>query len=172
MIYYTSDLHFNHSNIIRLCDRPFEDVKEMNEAIIKKWNEVVKSTDEVYILGDVGLPKNHKDKSEIISCLSRLKGRKHLIVGNHDKDMLKNDMFKWIFRSIESYMEIKDNGRKVILFHYPIHEWNGYYKDTIHLYGHTHEKTPNHDVKGRYNVGIDMHNRPVTLDEVISKYEE
>ena len=76
-IFFTSDHHFGHENIIRFCNRPFKDAREMNEVLIQRWNEKVKPRDEVYHLGDFGL--TYKENLETI--LNQLNGKKYLIVG-------------------------------------------------------------------------------------------
>jgi len=81
MIYFTSDLHLGHANVIRFQDRPFADVDEMNEALIANYNEVVGPDDTVYILGDVSNRCPGKQANEMIA---RLNGHKILIMGNHD----------------------------------------------------------------------------------------
>ena len=80
MIYFIADTHFNHENIIKYCDRPFSNAKEMNEYIIQKWNSVVKEDDIVYHLGDVGFGTTEMLKE----LISRLNGTKILLRGNHD----------------------------------------------------------------------------------------
>lgn len=80
MKYYISDLHFGHKNVLSFDDRPFDNVEYMNKVIINNWNSAVTNSDEIYILGDV-FWKN--DLAEEI--LPKLKGRKHLILGNHDR---------------------------------------------------------------------------------------
>lgn len=168
-IFYISDLHFYHKNVLSLCNRPYNTIEEMNEDIINKWNSVVTPNDVVRILGDVAFPKSQEDIDKVIKIIKKLNGNKTLIVGNHDWKLLKNEKFIKLFSSIENYMSTKDNGRKVILFHYPIEEWDGYYRDSIHLYGHVH----NNDlelkkIKNRYNVSADVLGFiPKTLDELI-----
>ena len=81
MIYFISDTHFNHENIIKYCNRPFKNIKEMNQAIIENWNEVIKEDDVVYHLGDLALGR----KEDIYEITSKLKGVKYIIRGNHDK---------------------------------------------------------------------------------------
>ena len=78
--FIVSDTHFNHKNIINLCNRPFSSVEEMNESIIKNWNSVVSKDDIVYHLGDFGFG----NKTVISNFVSRLNGRIRLIKGNHD----------------------------------------------------------------------------------------
>ena len=80
MIYFTSDLHFWHKNSIVYTNRPFETVEKMNEKLIEYWNKTVHANDEVYILGDVTMVRPGR-ATEIIS---QLKGRKYLLMGNHD----------------------------------------------------------------------------------------
>ena len=170
MIYYTSDLHFCHKNILHLNNRPFKDIKEMNEVLIKNWNSRVKQNDTIYILGDFGYPKNNIDIQDIIKILKRLNGQKILITGNHDHRLIKQEEFTKEFVRIESYLEINDKGNKVILFHYPIEEWNGYYRNAIHLYGHVHNNDVNlAKIPNRYNVGVDVNKyRPVTIEELLA----
>jgi len=81
MTYFTADQHFGHANIIKLCNRPFSDVQEMDEALITNWNRRVTNGDTIYIIGDLFF-RNSVPAEEY---LKRLKGRKHLILGNHDK---------------------------------------------------------------------------------------
>ena len=79
MLYFTSDHHFWHTNIIRFCNRPFASVEEMNEALIRNWNEIVSPDDEVYCLGDFSMAAR-----PVELYTSRLNGIKHLVPGNHD----------------------------------------------------------------------------------------
>ena len=80
MIYFTSDLHFWHKNAIIYTNRSFETVEEMNERLVENWNKLVHPKDKVYILGDVTMVK----PSRATEILSRLKGRKYLLMGSHD----------------------------------------------------------------------------------------
>lgn len=79
-IFLIGDLHFNHKRIIEYCERPFNSVEEMNEALIKNWNSIVGTHDIVYVVGDFALC----GKDKIIEIGNKLKGRKRLILGNHD----------------------------------------------------------------------------------------
>ena len=89
-IFVIADTHFFHENIIKYCDRPFSSVEDMNNTIIKNWNEVVSNDDIVLHLGDVSLGK----KEETAKIIRKLKGRKILIKGNHDRwsDQVYRDM--------------------------------------------------------------------------------
>ena len=172
-IFYISDLHLCHKNIMDFCERPYNTVEEMNEDIIEKWNSVVTPNDVVRILGDIAFPKSQEDIEQVIKLVKRLNGNKTLIIGNHDHKLLKDERFIRLFSSIENYMMVKDNGRKVILFHYPIEEWDGFYKGSIHLYGHVHNNDVGlKDIKNRYNVSADVIGfTPRTLDELIEIYK-
>lgn len=80
-LWFTSDLHLGHKNVIKFCDRPFADVKEMSEKIIENWNNIVNDDDIVFILGDVFW---FNDSQTIKKILNRLKGIIYIIPGNHD----------------------------------------------------------------------------------------
>jgi len=80
-IYFTADWHFNHDNILQYCNRPYKDVNEMNEDIIKKYNFYIRGNDVCYILGDVGFG----DYDNFKEVFSKLNGKKILVLGNHDK---------------------------------------------------------------------------------------
>ena len=87
MIYFTADTHFGHANIVRMCERPYPDVDTMNEAMIAAWNERVHGNDTVYIVGDMFLRCADPER-----ILKRLKGKKRLIVGNHDGSWMGKDI--------------------------------------------------------------------------------
>ena len=167
MKFYTSDLHLGHDNIIKLCKRPFKNTKEMNYKLIQNWNKKVKPEDEVYILGDVFF--KIVDKQEMHNILSNLNGKKYLIRGNHDR-WANDKEFQKYFEWMRPYYEITDEEREVILFHYPIAEWNGFYRNSYHLYGHVHNQEKNLFINSTrcFNVGVDVNDfEPKTLDELI-----
>ena len=110
-IYFTSDLHFSHTNVIDFCERPFKTIEEMDEHIIKKWNKRVKDCDIVYVLGDV---QWFIKKTDI---LPRLKGTKILIRGNHDRKA--SFMVKRGFDFAVEEAVIMIAGQRVRLSHYP-----------------------------------------------------
>ena len=129
-VFYISDLHIGHENVLKHDNRPFADCKKMHNEIIKRWNNAVKHNDEVYILGDFAW-KN----AEGLEVLCQLTGKKHLILGNHDKP---TDEMRTYFESVSDYLVINDSGRQVVLSHYPIAHWYNQYRGAIHLYGHVH----------------------------------
>lgn len=79
-IFFTSDTHFHHANIIKLSHRPFKDVHDMNEQLIANWNKVVTDKDTVFHLGDFAFGGNDAWDS----ILSQLNGKIYLILGNHE----------------------------------------------------------------------------------------
>lgn len=142
MRYYISDLHFYHANMNTQMDqRGFASFEEMNEYMIEQWNQKVRKNDEVVILGDFSIAKGEKTNK----LLQRLKGKKYLIVGNHDRFLNDKTFDRNLFKWIEPYMELNDNKRKVILSHYPVFCYNGQYRlndqgepKVYMLYGHVH----------------------------------
>jgi len=104
MIYFTSDLHFNHVNILKYQahTRPYKDLDEMNNAIINKWNSIVTQEDTVYLLGDVCMGERRKAPW----LINRLKAKEiHLIRGNHDTFSTEEE--KQLFSSAQDYLELK-----------------------------------------------------------------
>jgi calcineurin-like phosphoesterase family protein len=107
---------------------------------------------------------------QIKSALKQLNGHKILIKGNHD-GFTQQLNYKEYFDKVCDYLKIRDGDREVVLFHYPIEEWDGFYRGSYHLYGHVHNSTNNplKPIKNRYNVGVDVNNfEPKTLNELIS----
>lgn len=135
-MFFISDTHFHHANIIRLTNRPFSSVEEMNEFLIDKWNRKVKPNDVVYHLGDFSLSR---DFGIVNSVFERLNGQKNLILGNHDNLKLMSSL---AWSTIENYREISYRDKKIVLFHYPILEWNGAYRGGYSFHGHTHRNSP------------------------------
>lgn len=169
--YYISDLHLGHYNIIKLCNRPFSSVEEMDETIINNWNSVVKDTDTVYIGGDFCF-KSAKDPVEY---LKQLRGHKVLCIGNHDTSLLKNPSARKYFDQIKDIINITDGDNRIVLCHYPMVEWDGFFRNSIHLYGHIHNNTSNDtydivkNIPNCYNIGADVLGfTPRTLDEIIA----
>lgn len=139
MKYYIADCHFGHDKVRKLDGRPFVNVEMMDAGMIQQWNDTVKKNrDEVYILGDFCSQKGQ----QVNELLSKLRGKKYLITGNHDARFLRDKEFdEGLFRWIKPYAEIHDNNRKVVLSHYPMICYHGQYygKTTYMLYGHVHD---------------------------------
>lgn len=205
-IFFTSDLHFGHENILdfepkrwelcgitqhqaivnKLKDEGLtneeiynipddlwdkykmevnkEYIKIHDEELIRRWNSTVKHDDDlVFILGDLSF-RNSKETNEIVK---RLRGRKILILGNHDNICIGKDFDQSLFEEIVDYKEITVNNKKYILFHFPISSWKQKEYGSTHLYGHIHSNS--HiikKIKNSYNVGVDVNNfKPVCLSE-------
>ena len=173
MIYFTADTHFDHSNIISHNERPFKDVNQMNEKIIQNWNTCINENDEIYVLGDFTFNGNGSDANNI---LKRLNGIKYLIKGNHDK-FVDDELFdKKYFEWIKDYYVLDYQKMKFVLFHYPILEWAGFFKDSIHLYGHVHNCSKHKEQQKRLNilgkmainVGVDVNNfSPISIEKIL-----
>lgn len=167
--FFTADLHFDHENIIKFCNRPFKNAQEMNESLISNWNGVVKPEDTVFVLGDVGFC----DAQKLMSYIRRLNGEIHLIYGNHDKVILKHLPLKSMFKSVYSFYETRINGIDVTLCHYPMVSWNKSFHGSFQLHGHEHGNIPDDKVSRRMDVGVDVWDfTPVEfseLERVLSK---
>lgn len=171
MIYFTSDLHFNHANVIKHCNRPFNDVEHMNESLIENWNSVVKEKDSIYILGDFCL------KGNPFYFLDRLQGRKYLIFGNHDKKYRARYRDSGFFDWCKDYFELQISGdhflrgKKLIVFcHYAMRVWNKSHYGSWHLYGHSHGSLKSHGLS--LDVGVDCwDHKPVSLEQIEQKME-
>lgn len=173
MIYFIADTHFGHGNIIRSCGRPFACVDEMNEALISNWNERVKLTDSVYIIGDMFFRRREPE-----CILKRLRGKKHLIVGNHDADWMKKVDTDKYFRSVNQLLEVSDGAHAITLCHYPLLTWNRE-KRSFMIHGHIHNTT---DLdfwpllvsrENVLNADVDINGfKPVTLKELLENNAE
>ena len=168
MIYFTADTHFDHGNIIRFCNRPFATVEEMNETLISNWNRKVHANDTVFVMGDMFFRTTDPEP-----ILQRLKGKKHLIVGNHDSQWMKKvDMGRW-FESVQSYLETNDGQHTITMCHFPMVTWNHQSRSYM-IHGHIHENTdmdywPLLVARDRVlNAGCDINNfEPVTFQELV-----
>ena len=183
MIFFTSDHHFNHSNIIKYCCRPFGSVEEMNDEMLKRWNSVVQPGDTVYYLGDFSL-----GRGPVEYFAPRLHGEKHLIMGNHDPchpcHKKKAEIGRQIyldagFKSLELERTLEIAGIPVLMNHMPYlseeeppqgynlkyREYRPKDRGMWLLHGHIHEKWK---TKGRMvNVGVDVWDfYPVPISEI------
>ena len=146
-VFFTSDTHFNHGNIIRFCDRPFKDVEMMNETIIAKWTKI----------------------------LDRLNGKIYLIMGNHDLKNIRQGFISR-FEHVAMQMHIEVGKQRIYLNHYPFPCLGGAYKDVWQLFGHVHTRKNNTGIDAgrlqdlyptQYDVGVDNNNfTPVSFEQV------
>jgi len=176
-IFITSDTHFCHSQPFLYEPRGFTSVDEMNEAIIERWNSIVKPNDRVIHLGDIMLNDNEKG----IECLKRLNGEICLIYGNHDS-LTRQKLIQSECQSIISlgYAHMFKHGKmSIYLSHYPTltanYDEKYFSQHVLALHGHTHQQAnfmyPNNPFC--YHVGMDSHNcTPVSLDEIICEVRQ
>ena len=136
MTYFTSDQHFGHFNIIRLSHRPFATVDEMDDELLARWNAKVKDGDVVYVLGDLFF------RATVVEpILARLKGRKHLMLGNHDGSWTKRIDLSRYFESVQTLKEVNVDGRLLTLCHYPMLSYPEARRGYM-VYGHIHNDVP------------------------------
>ena len=194
-IFFSSDHHFYHANIIKLCNRPFSSVIDMNEAMIRLWNETVSPEDTVHYLGDFSMAFR-----PVELYTHRLNGTKYLVPGNHDychtynkKSRTAEGEEKWfdkyeecgwtVFPEELTLPLIKDTVLK--LCHLPYGKENSNNDDVVDKYeqwrpkndadlllcGHVHNKWKTKD--NMINVGVDVWDyKPVSLDEILKLYNE
>ena len=170
-VFFTSDTHFNHTNIIRYCDRPFKNTDDMNEKLIGNWNSVVGPDDIVFHLGDFCLGGS----AEWTKVLDRLNGKIYLIIGNHDLKNMKQG-FIGRFEHVAMEMRIEIGKQKIYLNHYPFLCFEGGYKDVWQLFGHVHTRKNNTGIDAgrlqylyptQYDVGVDNNDfMPVSFEQV------
>lgn len=137
----TSDTHWGHTNIMKFCPvsraRFRNEVDYMNEAMVREWNDLIEPADLVYILGDVAFLPAQK----AAEYMKRCNGTKILVEGNHDRKALNDPTFRKCFKEVHKYLDINYNGTKVVMFHYPIAEWDQMHRGAVHFHGHLHGGT-------------------------------
>lgn len=159
-IWFTSDHHFSHANILKYTNRPFADTDEMNRALVKNYKEKVKPTDQVYFLGDFAFGNHEK-------ILRLLPGVKYLIRGNHDQKISDAKFLQWGFHFIKDVYELKLPNEKfgIWLSHYAHLTWPKKHFGNWHLFGHSHGKIIGQRLSA--DVGVDCWNYyPVSLEEL------
>lgn len=175
-VFFTSDTHFAHANIIGFCDRPFKDIEEMDRKLIENWNKKVPQDGVVFHLGDFAwggyeIWKNIRDQ---------LNGDIILIKGNHDQKNMTSTAEQELFKHVSWQMFIQVEGRKIWLNHYPFLCYAGVYREPHKLiyqaYGHVHsgpgkkgQDIPRlvHTYPMQYDVGVDNNNyEPISWEEL------
>lgn len=164
-IYFTSDTHYGHKNIITYCARPFRDVEDMTEQMVNNWNAIVQPDDLVYHLGDfsMGLQANAAE-----AVRQRLRGQIILVRGNHDRSACLRG-----FSTVMPHGKLRLAGRNLYLRHIPVEYGEPLPPGTdVHLCGHVHEKWKVKEWGGRppiINVGVDVWGyKPVTIHQLLS----
>lgn len=159
MIYFTSDTHFGHTNILKYSNRPFKTIEEMDGKLIYNWNQVIKPEDTIYHLGDFAFrtPKEY---------LNRLNGTVIRIKGSHDPDIKSPYIIELETGLLDEY----GNKRLIVLCHYSLRSWPKSHYASWHLFGHHHGKLEPYGLS--FDVGVDCTNYfPLSLDEVAKKMQ-
>lgn len=163
-IWFTADDHINHTNIIKHTNRPFASIEEMDNVLINNWNSVVAPNDTVYVLGDFVW---FKRTSATQSYLDRLKGKKILIMGNHDD----NRTAKASWQEVYDLKTIRIDNQFIVLSHYGMRTWDKSFHGSWCLFGHSHSRLPPYGKS--FDVGVDCWNyTPISYDFVRDKMKE
>lgn len=165
MIWFTSDPHFGHRNIIQYSGRPFVDLEAHDETLLANWNAYVQPADVIYCLGDFAF---YRKQGEIERLLGRLHGTKFLITGNHDHEATRTAK-GWA--KVTPYHEITPvvGGQKqlICLYHYRMVVWNRSHHGSWALHGHSHGTLPKNFQSRTIDVGVDCYNYfPASLDQI------
>jgi len=168
-IWFTADLHAQHPKIVDICNRPTTR-EEHDEWLLKEvFNKYVQKKDEVYILGDISLGKRQIAEKFV----ARMNGNKHLILGNHDKNVAHLGNWSEVTQIKDFTYSRFGINIHIVLCHYPMASWNRRIHDSWHLYGHVHGRFQNTGLS--WDVGIDNREsrcgvfgwcRPINLYEV------
>ncbi|MFW5795139.1 MAG: metallophosphoesterase family protein [Bacillota bacterium] len=168
MIYFTSDSHFFHKNIITYCNRPYSNIEDMNKDIIKKWNSKVLPGDTVYHLGDFCFNPYY-----VPDIISKLNAKQIILIcGNHDSRIWKKrDIFNDTKLQIAGYNtihEINYQGLPIILCHFPMLSWPKKSHGSVHFFGHIHNVSRDDIQPNSCNVGVDCWDfYPVDIETAI-----
>ncbi len=160
-IWFTSDPHYGHANILKYSKRPFADPQEMDAFLIKNWNAVVRPDDYVWMLGDFAMTGK---RDRLANYLSQLNGEKYAIFGNHDVGGLYADagLQREFFKGCFDLKQIKiedpeafQGYQRITLCHYSMRVWNKSHHGAYHLYGHSHGSLPEDEGYLGMDVGVD-----------------
>ena len=135
-VFFTSDTHFGHSNIIKYCGRPFSSIEEHDKTLIENWNRTVAKNATVYHLGDMMFKMPLERRYDLFK---KLNGHIHFIMGNHDREgqiQLAKDC--GLIKSVDQIKVIKVDGQQIVLCHYAMYVWPHKHHCAWHLFGHSH----------------------------------
>lgn len=179
-IWFTSDEHFGHANVIRFCKRPFKNVNEMRDELIRRHNEKVKPGDLVYHLGDMFWKS--LSEQECLDIMSQLNGNHYYIWGNHDECIQNSPKLRGKFIWLKDIARVKrtDISPRIVLCHYAMLVWEGSHRGDWQLFGHSHGElskgVPDAAVSKRLaqlDVGVDVWDyAPVSLSELAVAMKE
>lgn len=163
MHWYTADLHLNHERIISFCGRPFWHAAQMDSHICQMLSSTVGPDDDLWIIGDFAFAKE-MDRSGIALRFQSLPGRKHLVVGNHDRPWIRE--LPWA--SVHDIVTVQDGDTMFVLCHYPMITWEHARHGSIQLFGHVHENWKGS--RNSVNVGVDVWNfAPVKRADILQR---
>lgn len=176
-IYFTSDQHLGHANIIKHCKRPYSSVGEMDYALIEGWNAAVGPKDVVYQLGDFTI----RGKRQAQEYFSKLNGKIHVLPGDHDKRWMPKQLGESEYHSASDLSVVilppihilkiemgKEKPLATVLCHYSLRTWPLRHYSSIHLYGHSHGRLPGEGMS--MDVGVDAAGiSPLSLADVLKR---
>jgi calcineurin-like phosphoesterase family protein len=167
-LWFTSDTHFNHSQVIERQNRPFTSLTHMHEEMIDRWNTLVDPHDTVYVLGDFAYEIRSPDGWEMLRLFRALNGTKHLVIGNHDEAHREVLRLPW---ESQSYMigiqTRRQSHRWLTASHYAMETWRGMSRGSLMLHGHSHG-TLKRQIPYRFDVGVDVWGyAPVNIDTLV-----
>lgn len=165
--HFVADTHFGHVGILDMAMRPYSDIRAHDRDLVDQWNAAVRDGDHVWHLGDFAGEDVPLERAAEI--FRKLNGTIHLIRGNHDGDEICS---KPPWASVDVMRTIVGtDGRKVVLCHYPLREWEGYHAGDIHFHGHTHDRLPSS--RRSWDAGVDHQSfRPMTYDAIVERMNQ
>ncbi|MFR2031567.1 MAG: hypothetical protein ACLS3M_09395 [Collinsella sp.] len=169
MIWFTSDTHFGHENVLKFTDRPWETIWQMNDAIVDSINGRVAVDDELYILGDFSFKMTAQDAYPFASGSPAGASTSSRETTTRTGPSRRSRTF-----TVEPPIcVLKIDGQKIVLSHYPMADWQGMNHGSWHLHGHIHSSGGAYNEFNRkqgllrYDVGCDANGHsPVSLDEL------
>jgi calcineurin-like phosphoesterase family protein len=157
-IWFTADAHFFHSKILEYAKRPFKDIIEMNETILKNYNSAISDNDIVFFLGDLAFGEENA-----LSTLRQMKGTIHFIIGNHDRKYI--NIIKRRCESVNDLLDIEIDDQPITLCHYAMRVWHKSHFDSFMFYGHSHARLP--PLGKQWDVGVDNNDfEPLSFDDI------
>ncbi len=163
-VFFTSDTHFGHKNVIQYDGRPFSSVEEMDNVLISNWNNTVGQNDVVFFLGDFSF---EKESSLVELVMSQLNGKKYFIRGNHDHTEKTICVYEKYGVYLGEQKDIVVDGQRIVLNHYPMLVWNQSHRGAWALHGHCHGSLPDDPNALRLDVGCNVWDyKPVSFDTI------
>ena len=157
-LWFSSDEHYGHENIIKYCNRPFQNVKEMNDTLVQFHNARVNNGDHVVHCGDFAF---HQDP---IPYIQQLKGVHYFVRGNHDP-------YKKCQILHDQIIDVRYHGQHIVACHFSMQSWHEQHKGSWHVFGHSHGKLDG--IGMSLDVGVDAHNlAPISFSEVSKIMED